>query len=441
MMNAQRVVLVVSVAALFVFSSWGPAEGGEGEMFDIPSVSGMYQASDFQPEHGEKPEEWDWPSRGLFHDEWQWHQRHVTAMEVIVGELNFEPSDDSARRDCPSAAHSFDNALMGIETVRLVNLFPIQPPHPDDEARFQRFLQSIGPLEQIRGADDESDGGEIVYRNTCGKVSIAPVHIGRAQDPRGEELVDRVYAVTLLESGDDLYEMAPTEATAPPPEEAIRQQLRDGDREQRRDAVEKLLASHLGTGSPLWGEALEQLDDKDDELARRIHRRYRPSGVESTDVAENYARVCKRLGDTGCFLKIRLRIMKDSGSCGADSPERGINGCSGASAFEAAPIDVGRFFRGLALEYQMHGERSRLMELQPLARALANGPQRLVDRFVAMAEDPELDEMNRLNAVRIVYYSAVAGEETNRERLERLQQADLPPTARHFLDWQDRLDD
>ncbi len=174
-----------------------------------------------------------------------------------------------------------------------------------------------------------------------------------------------------------------------------------GKKEVRELAVK--LSRYDSTWEAVIKYAAEQ---KDDALQLEAYRRFRPMGRCSMDnrpqeIARDYAELCYRLGDLGCFLQLQVRIMGDRFERVAYSSYGEASHKTEAERLHSTGIDVDRFLSGLLVQLPSDAE-PRGGELGPsrLARAFIEAGRADFFRkeLPRLAQDGRLDAWNRLRA-------------------------------------------
>jgi hypothetical protein len=184
------------------------------------------------------------------------------------------------------------------------------------------------------------------------------------------------------------------------------------------------IAALLGLGSPVYdkdispderGETAAQTKENqikraieagDDALARSLYRRYRPAMRCSMDdyperAAQSYADFCDRVGELGCLLQIQVQTLGNRAQ-GSASPEEADRLRALGERLAESGLDVDRFLRGLALRYAGVKHRTEITEGSFARAALELGRgDAFAAAFTRIAQDPNIDEYNRLRAERI----------------------------------------
>jgi hypothetical protein len=147
----------------------------------------------------------------------------------------------------------------------------------------------------------------------------------------------------------------------------------------------------------------------DRERAIALHRSYRPMGRCSMDghpaaVARSYAELCYQAGKLGCFLQLSVDIMGDRFQRIAYSRlGEAVHPTESARLLDTG-LDVERFLRGLLLQYAGVTRRGELGAWRLARSVRETGKQdQLLASFARLAEDPSLDEYNRLRAAQVVW--------------------------------------
>jgi hypothetical protein len=226
----------------------------------------------------------------------------------------------------------------------------------------------------------------------------------------------RVELLTRFEG--DLY--APVPVAKPRSTEAAMRALVAAKERQDPAAIRKsvraVLAAPLPSDDRRWAgviAAAREVGDLDSALA--AHRYFCPVGwcsMDSTpeDAARDYASTCHAAGRTGCALSLYVQAMDYWGlernawsTYGESASETGVD------ALVDLGLDVPDFLLGLA--HTFDGVDDLGVSLQRLGRAVRETARReeATAAFRAAAEDPTLDEYNRLIAG-IVLYSATHGD-------------------------------
>lgn len=435
-MDAVKLVAAVSFALLFFFVSWVPVDTEASEVKD--TVEGIsVQHLDFHPE--DDAGDWEWPDDEDFAARWANHVAEASVIRVVIGDVTFEPDDDGLS-NCDDEPRRYDDAILGIaQGESSVGFFPIMTEQRRRVRALNRSFDRAAPFSVIHGVE-EWDGGELKYENLCGQLIVEPRYVSDAGAPQRGALADRVYTRTLLEYGDDIVKEPPQEANSVN-RSSVMEEVKSGDPEARRKAIRTLLASNLEPTSRFWQRVLDELNRHgDDELARQVHRRFRPMGHCSMDetpqnTARAFSEVCARLGDTGCFLQLRVRLLKNNFRRVAWSSMGEKAHDPAAEALMEAPIDVGRFLRGAMVTYELEGDIEMLLTPGRIGEAVATEYQEMIDVFAAMAADERLDELNRLNAAVVVHTAARIA---NRPQWrQQLNEQSIPTSARVLIE---RLD-
>jgi len=174
-----------------------------------------------------------------------------------------------------------------------------------------------------------------------------------------------------------------------------------------KEILEELLArTDVSPFDEAWSDALRfVLEHNEELLAIRIYSRWIPMGRCSMDtrpqrVAADFAALCQRRGDLGCFLQLRVQIMGDQFARVAYSSYGEEAHGTESAVLADSGVHASRFLLGMMLEYS-HGPR-RHARLWPwrLGRAMAEGgdPAASVSTLEALVRDETLDPYNRLRA-------------------------------------------
>lgn len=253
-----------------------------------------------------------------------------------------------------------------------------------------------------------------------------------------DAVAEWAYAATLLASSGPLYvtsNAAQDGAPLGPEVKALLPRLKKGA--VSRDEVRALVAA-LPPSAALWEQVLAWARArKDTQLELDAYRHYQPVGRCSMDtrpreVAREYAELCYRRGDLGCFLQLQVRIMGDQFERVASSSYGEAANGTEVKRLESTGIDIHRFLLGLVFQLPADAEvRGGELGSSRLARAVIEAG--LADAFRVelprLAEDRELDAWNRVRAT-MTYVSLLFREGAQLDAVDvKLRALELHPVA------------
>ncbi|EYF06906.1 hypothetical protein [Chondromyces apiculatus] len=332
---------------------------------------------------------WSWPAASTFADVAEMAARDARPIRLFHGALKgytgvrFEGVDLAFTRDEDG-------------------VFAFWPVVPMNQEASQLLDYGMSEGWRLHEGDVEArPSGKLTFGRRGATLDFEPVSISAASAPEPAALADWAYVATLLLAEPPVYS-----------EEIHRDDW---------DEVEFRLASALKSG--------------DHETALEIYRNHEPVGRCSMDerpaeVARDYAELCHGLGKLGCFLQLHLRIMGNNFARVAYSNYGEAAADTGAELLLDAGIDVDRFFRGLVVRFEGVpavgdlGVRRLARSIKESGRAVT-----LTASLTQMAENPHLDDYNRLRAIQVLALLDKHG---------ALRQDALPRVARTWLDHQGR---
>lgn len=197
-----------------------------------------------------------------------------------------------------------------------------------------------------------------------------------------------------------------------------------------------------------WVLSTTLLQSDHPEEDRAIERGRCSMDRRPMDQAVSFARDAYRKGETGRFLRFRLRVMGDRFQRPIASSYGQASLATRASGLKTAPIDVDRFLIGLVLSVTAERPSSASIGAFRLGRSIADAglSETMLPRLRRLVSDPHLDSWNRTRALIVLMY-ALAHDPT-KEPLSRhtsmsrrlqdvitgLEQIPMPAATRAFLD-------
>ncbi|AKT42122.1 hypothetical protein [Chondromyces crocatus] len=349
---------------------------------------------------------WSWPATDAFEHALEAATRELRPIRLVRGRLgrgdepgiegmvfSFFPETTPSSQGDPSNAGTDTGIDKG--TYRLVLELGDDrlPPRLSSYSARGGFRITQGSLADDRQRlvltrKDETTDEESLW--------IQPDYISPASRPSPSALADWTYVATLVNAEPPVYR-AETDSTG-------------------WDAHQPALAHALMTG--------------DHATALSIYRDHPPVGRCSMDerpaqVARDHAELCYDLGKLGCFLQLQLRIMGDRFDRVAYSNYGEAAHGTEADRLEEVGLDLDRFFRGLLFRFSGMSRQEEL-SFHRLVRSIRESGRlpALVPQLVVLAEDPDLDDVNRLRATQVVAFL---------ERDGDLSEEDLTDLARDWV--------
>lgn len=396
-----------------------------------------FDAAEFEPEESADTDHWDWPEVDDFRASWNLLGTTVDAGRIAVGEVAFEANSGVDDEECPSSGVTPDESVVFITEDQGYKRLLVEQmaARPSDSVDFGGLTQGDTEFRAEQPIGDAADGDSISFEHRCGTLTLHARHLSDDTDVEKEYWADHVYATTLLESGQSVFEdvcSGSRQQAEDVDTEAFHRRFDAGDSDEIREAIDELFDRPPAADDSIWERALDFADEaEDDELALRIHRHYggMQGGCDYSE-AEGLQKVCERLGDTGCALKIALNFRshteRDGMTVRLADPL--------ADLLEESPVDGERFLRGLVMTYADEGEMQVMTNPWRIGLLLDHHYENLLDEFLALAEDENLDAVNRFRVARVLQLSGLDLDGTlDDERMERLSDASLTPAARLWV--------
>lgn len=277
------------------------------------------------------------------------------------------------------------------------------------------FITHDAPFESIRG-----DAPTVA-------VSANRIFAFKPHDADGQPLVQKrllnawVYSSTLMQTRRPIYQVPALHLS----------DLTEDQLKQLSDKQEDLstnLSGLIASNSPVALPAINNLltaeilpDDQtmesaasfaeangDLELAIAVRARFIPLGRCSVDTlpqdsARRYAELCHRAGNLPCFLNLQVQIMGDSFERVAYSSIGEASHATEANALRDIGIDVGKFLKGLTVQFSAPGISRAEIGPWRLARSIleSGSEEDLLPFLEQVALDPQVDNHNRLRATQV----------------------------------------
>lgn len=291
----------------------------------------------------------------------------------------------------------------------------------------------------------EAIGARVLSAETALLLDIR--HRSAPAPVRDDDWSDWVYASTLLAFEGPVY--AP-EAEIRWNAEPDTADLRDAwaaveaaqDRPQDLEpALQALLQTDMAANDSRWADAITRATDAGlRETAIDLYARYRPVGRCSMDtwpqsVARSYAQLCYEEGHLGCFLQLQVRIMDANFSRVVWSSYGDAAQDTESDALTQIGIDASSFLMGMMLAYQQDDGREIDMGLYRLGRAISESSLAgdLHAELTAKAQDPALDEYNRLRATITLYNAHAWSAQSADAGVKMLSSLSLSPLSTLWL--------
>lgn len=236
--------------------------------------------------------------------------------------------------------------------------------------------------------------------------------LSTAKAPTGEARVARTYLHTLTATDRPLYAVEPSwHEEVDPKTEALWEDfvgvLKD-DPARAATMFDSLLASPLPASDYRIGEAARLAESREDwDHAIAFRARYRPVGSCSMDsvpedAQREYGQTCRAAGDTACFVRVTLAALDYWSTLRTAWTSWGERASDTGVGLLAAPgVDVEKLLLGTVFAW--HGEPNDIprVNFSRLARAIdeAGLDERMRTRLLALAQDSDLDDYNRLRAL------------------------------------------
>lgn len=415
---------------------------------DIGPARTVFSPALFAPLATSNPEaqkRWQWPASESFHQAWLEGERAARPIRLVRGSIGAHSDIILALTPGKRGEYEIDVVFSrGEDDYAASSAVPDAGPWKADRL-------AIGTITFVSGERNGTKPQTLTIDATYLSPEVAPT---------GDAFADWIYVTTLLTSDEPVY--APMKDGARPVRDAKRDaEWTELEEEMKRDTtvalarIESLLESDPDARDWRWGSAASFAATHDPGLARRIYRVYRPVGGCSMDtrpaeVAREYAELCYRMGDLGCYLQLSVQIMGNQFSRVAWGSYAEPIHHTHADKLVESGLDVDRFLVGLAVMYGTEKPRERELGPWRLARSIheSGHAETVKPDLVKMAEDEGLDEMNRLRATIVLAWIGETPTHSmdiearekivtdRRTRFSELAKRDLSPVSRAWLDEQ-----
>ncbi len=362
------------------------------------------------PTHGAAARiSWSWPDAGQFQDRLE---AEAAPVELVAGQLRWQQREGAAKWIAARlAAGERLSRIVGQGEARFGLVSHAAAPSGEATLSYDDLSsgRNLGAQSWVRHAD----GDLVVFAGDSGFLLVSQARSAPAATPGGQAWQDWVYATTLMNSDPPVYGPQRGKNRGTKAADTLWPKLQRWMK-QPKLGLKKVRAADLsvfGDRDRRLATLAVWLEGQGDRAgAIELRERFTPVGRCSMDRApafamERYGDLCFQDGRIGCFLQLQVRVM-------GDRFERAIWSSYGEAAADTrvgrlsqAGIDVRRFLRGLLVDYAVDGRKGEWIGRWRLVRAMKESG--LQAEFTAdlerLAQDPELDGLNRLRATQALW--------------------------------------
>ena len=168
--------------------------------FDTAEVEPPFDPAHFQPIENDT-DHWDWPSMAEFETNWNRATESLTTPGLVSGQMRYEPDEGIALWGTCDIEQPVESSDVILEFVHHGGKTLFRALTDIEEASQGSFEESMVAIDLL---DEELSQAH--YESGCGELILKPDYVVLPGVPNERELVAYVYAETLLDFGDDLYD-------------------------------------------------------------------------------------------------------------------------------------------------------------------------------------------------------------------------------------------